>query len=174
MLHTNESDLRRTWVSVEVAIGQLRCAIFFFNTCLLHVVLVLSAVPTAQNGWMVNKLPPVAFSNVFCISMQVRLSQCQCLRIVSRLRLLARRSSFFCVLFPCDSLRGLPSSIIVSSKKNIRPACGKLQRGLKQPTRFQRQNTIEKWNLMKPQDSCWNHLYQTFTKTTLQAKESTQ
>ena len=58
--------------------------------------------------------------------------------------------------------------------QRIRPACGKLQRGLKHPTRFQIQDTLVWWNLMNPQDSEWNHLYHNFTKITLQAKESTQ
>ena len=82
---------------------------------------------------MVYKLPPMAFGCVFCITAQMR----ACLKVnvyrlfplmlvarrffnelvgASGLRRLARRSSFFCGLTPCDSLHGLPSSIIVSQK----------------------------------------------------------
>ena len=59
-------------------------------------------------------------------------------------------------------------------EQKARPADRKLERGITHPTRFQKRSMPEKWKLMNPQGNEWNHLYLQITKTTSEAKDTTQ
>ena len=58
--------------------------------------------------------------------------------------------------------------------RKVCPALRQLERRLKHPTIFHKQNMLVWWKLTNPRGNVWNHLCRKITKITLQAKDMTR